>query len=83
MKHLLIGMVQGYRRWISPALPPRCKFYPSCSSYAITALSRYGALRGSALALYRLVRCHPWSLGGVDHVPTRGAHERKALQWTV
>lgn len=83
MKRILIFGIRGYRRWISPALTPRCKFYPTCSAYAVTALSTYGTLRGSALAVYRILRCHPWSLGGVDHVPTPGKHERKALTWTA
>lgn len=55
-------------RAIAPLRTPRCKFYPSCSAYAVEAIRRYGALRGGWMALRRLVRCHPWSVGGVDHV---------------
>jgi hypothetical protein len=64
-----------YRRLISPLLPQSCRFYPSCSAYAEQALKTHGVVRGSWLAVHRLARCHPWTPGGVDHVPpprTRG-----------
>ncbi len=67
----LIWLIRAYQRLLSPLLGPRCRFYPSCSAYAVTALERYGPLRGTWLAARRLVRCHPWSDGGVDHVPER------------
>ncbi|USQ80086.1 membrane protein insertion efficiency factor YidD [Ornithinimicrobium faecis] len=67
----LIGLVRLYQWIISPLLGPTCKFYPSCSNYAVTALSRHGVLRGTWLTVRRLGRCHPWSDGGVDHVPER------------
>ncbi len=66
---VLIGLLRGYQRVISPMTGPTCKYYPSCSSYAVTAIRRHGALRGTGLALWRLLRCNPWSLGGVDDVP--------------
>jgi putative membrane protein insertion efficiency factor len=69
MKLLLIILIRSYRRWISPVLPPRCRFYPSCSSYALEALQLHGALRGSLLTLRRLLRCHPFNAGGYDPVP--------------
>lgn len=59
----------AYRRWLSPALPARCRFYPSCSAYALQALDRHGAIKGSGLALWRLLRCHPFHPGGYDPVP--------------
>src|SRR4051794_22908001 len=65
-----------YRRFISPVLPQSCRFYPSCSAYAEQALKTQGLMRGSWLAIHRLARCHPWTPGGVDHVPpprSRGA----------
>lgn len=65
----LILAVRGYQIFVSPLLGPRCRFYPSCSAYALTAVQRHGALRGSWLAVRRLCRCHPWNPGGVDHVP--------------
>lgn len=65
---LLLG-VRAYQALLSPLLPPACRFTPSCSAYAATALERHGALRGSWLALRRLARCHPWNPGGYDPVP--------------
>jgi uncharacterized protein len=65
----LAAAVRFYRRFISPALPPTCRFYPSCSAYALEALQVHGALRGTRLAVLRLLRCHPWHPGGVDPVP--------------
>jgi uncharacterized protein len=64
-----IGLVRGYQRWISPALPPTCRFFPTCSAYAVEALQVHGLLRGTALTVWRLLRCAPWHPGGVDPVP--------------
>lgn len=66
---LLQGGIRGYQLLLRPLLPPACRFYPSCSHYALTALQRHGALYGSALALWRLLRCHPLHPGGYDPVP--------------
>jgi len=66
LRRVLAALVLGYQRWISPLLPARCRFYPSCSAYALQALERYGALKGSWMALKRLARCGPWSKGGYD-----------------
>ncbi|WP_116452068.1 membrane protein insertion efficiency factor YidD [Blastococcus litoris] len=65
----LLAGIRFYSRAISPALPPRCRFYPTCSAYAAEAIGRHGAARGSWLALRRLVKCAPWHPGGVDLVP--------------
>jgi len=65
----LVLLVRLYQRLVSPLLPPACRFYPSCSRYAIEALERHGALRGGLLALRRLGRCHPFHPGGLDPVP--------------
>jgi hypothetical protein len=65
----LIGMIVFYQRVISPMTPPTCRYYPSCSAYALTAIQRFGPFKGTWLAVKRLVRCHPWTAGGVDHVP--------------
>jgi putative membrane protein insertion efficiency factor len=67
----LLAVIRGYQRWISPALAPRCRFYPSCSAYAATAIGRFGAARGSWLAVRRLLKCQPFHPGGIDHVPSR------------
>jgi hypothetical protein len=72
----LIVLIAGYRRWISPGLPPTCRFYPSCSAYAVEALREHGLLMGTALAVWRLVRCAPWHPGGVDFVPLGRQHRR-------
>jgi hypothetical protein len=63
--------ITGYRRFISPLLPPRCRFLPSCSAYALEAVQVHGAARGSWLAARRLSRCHPFHAGGLDPVPAR------------
>ena len=65
----LLLAVRFYQRFVSPLRPPTCRFYPSCSAYAVTALSRFGPLRGGWLTIRRLGRCHPWTPGGVDFVP--------------
>ncbi|GAB2621816.1 membrane protein insertion efficiency factor YidD [Pseudactinotalea suaedae] len=68
---LLAGAVRGYQLIVSPWFAPRCRYYPSCSAYAIGALRTHGAIRGTGLAVWRVLRCNPWSHGGVDHVPPR------------
>jgi putative membrane protein insertion efficiency factor len=75
LARFLTTLVRGYQRYLSPALPPACRFTPSCSAYAVTALERYGAARGSWLALRRLARCHPWNPGGYDPVPDRNQRQ--------
>ena len=65
----LIGVIRVYQLVISPLTPPSCRYYPSCSTYAVVALRRHGLLRGGWLAVRRLARCHPWTPGGVDDVP--------------
>lgn len=67
MRTLLTAPIKFYQQWISPSFAPRCKYYPSCSSYAVTAIETYG-LKGVAMSAWRLVRCNPWSHGGVDYV---------------
>ena len=69
MRWLLIQSIKAYRYLLSPWLGAHCRFHPTCSCYAITAIERFGALRGSAMALHRLLRCHPWHPGGIDPVP--------------
>ena len=67
----LVWSVQLYQRTLSPLLGPVCRYYPTCSAYSVTALERYGPVRGLWLTVRRLGRCHPWAAGGVDHVPAR------------
>ena len=69
MKRLLIARVKFYRKNISPLRPPCCRYIPTCSQYALEALEKYGALKGSWLALRRFLRCHPFHKGGYDPVP--------------
>lgn len=69
MRKLLILFIRGYQYLISPLLGPHCRFYPTCSCYAHTALERHGVIRGGWLALRRLSKCHPWHPGGEDPVP--------------
>lgn len=66
---ILVGAVRAYQRWISPVRPPSCRFTPTCSAYAVTAIERFGPLRGSWLTARRLLRCGPWHPGGHDPVP--------------
>ncbi len=73
---LLRGLVRLYQLVISPFLPPRCRFQPTCSGYALEALASHGALVGGWLALRRFARCHPWGLWGYDPVPEAGARRR-------
>ena len=68
MKALFLAPIRLYQRFLSPVIPARCKYHPSCSHYAVDAVRRYGVLRGVVLAGWRLLRCNPWSHGGVDFV---------------
>ncbi|HZN54543.1 MAG TPA: membrane protein insertion efficiency factor YidD [Candidatus Polarisedimenticolaceae bacterium] len=65
----LAGLLRAYKRFLSPLLPPACRFQPTCSEYAVEAVETHGAVKGAALASRRLLRCHPWSAGGFDPVP--------------
>lgn len=76
---LLRGLVHAYRLAVSPFLPPSCRFWPTCSAYALEALEVHGALKGSWLAAARVCRCHPWHEGGVDPVPPRSDSSSSSL----
>ncbi|HET7061962.1 MAG TPA: membrane protein insertion efficiency factor YidD [Nitrosospira sp.] len=69
MSQIIIGFIKLYQYCLSPFLGPSCRFSPSCSHYACEALARHGAMRGSCLSIWRIMRCHPWSQGGDDPVP--------------
>ena len=78
LARMLLLPIVAYRQWISPALPARCRFYPSCSAYAIEAISTHGVLRGLGLATWRLLRCQPFNRGGYDPVPPRRANGKRS-----
>lgn len=71
MKRALLLPIRAYQRWVSPALPRRCRYEPTCSDYAAQSIRRFGPLRGLLLAAWRLLRCNPFSHGGFDPVPDR------------
>jgi uncharacterized protein len=62
----LVGLLRLYKRWLSPALPSACRYTPTCSEYAVQAIQKYGAVRGTILATWRVLRCHPWGGHGYD-----------------
>jgi len=68
-RRAVLGLLRFYKRFVSPLLPAACRFYPSCSEYAMQAVELHGVWRGAGLALWRLARCHPFSKGGYDPVP--------------
>ena len=80
MKWLFIGFVKAWRAIVSPWYGPCCRYYPSCSAYALEALQLHGAIKGLALSVRRLFRCNPWSRGGFDPVPGSPL-EIRAEQW--
>lgn len=69
MKRLVLALIRLYKRFVSPVLPPSCRFYPTCSEYMVEAVDRYGVVRGGWLGIKRLSRCQPWNPGGYDPVP--------------
>lgn len=71
MKYIAKFLISLYRKLISPLFPPRCKYYPTCSEYALYAYEKHGFIKGTILAVWRILRCNPWSNGGVDHVPDK------------
>jgi putative membrane protein insertion efficiency factor len=70
MARAVAFLIRLYQRFVSPLLGPRCRFYPSCSNYALQAVQQFGTLRGTWLTVKRLLRCHPWHPGGYDPVPS-------------
>ena len=75
MRRLLIAFIRIYQYVISPYLPPSCRYTPTCSSYAVESIGRFGVIKGSWLAMRRVSRCHPWHEGGFDPVPTQQKKE--------
>ncbi|MDO5374949.1 MAG: membrane protein insertion efficiency factor YidD [Staphylococcus rostri] len=74
MKSIFISCIRFYQRFISPLTPPSCRFYPTCSNYAVEAIQVHGALKGSWLAIKRILKCHPFHKGGFDPVPLKKDH---------
>ena len=83
MKSAIQFALRGYKRWISPMLPNACRFVPTCSEYAIEAVERHGALRGSWLAAGRLLRCHPFARAGFDPVPPESRSTQHVCNFAV
>ncbi len=81
MKSLALWVLRLYKRWISPSLPPSCRYLPTCSEYAMEAMERYGLLRGGAMAAWRVLRCHPFVKGGYDPVVKNPAPHREDEGW--
>lgn len=71
MKKLLIGIVHGYQKWISPLFPPSCRYQPTCSTYMIHAIEKHGVIKGVIMGMARIFRCHPFVPGGKDYVPDK------------
>lgn len=69
MKKLALGLIRFYKKFISPALPPSCRYYPTCSEYTYQAIEKYGVLHGGWMGFKRIMRCHPFTRGGYDPVP--------------
>lgn len=70
MKKIFIWLIKLYRKFISPLKPPCCRFYPTCSTYAVQAFEKHGVIKGLYLSIWRLLRCNPWNIGGIDYVPS-------------
>ncbi|MBU8850371.1 MULTISPECIES: membrane protein insertion efficiency factor YidD [Priestia] len=71
---LLLLLIKGYQKGISPFLPARCRFYPTCSQYGVESIKRFGAVKGSYLTIKRILKCHPFHPGGIDEVPEKKSH---------
>ncbi len=76
MKYPAMLLIKFYQKFISPLFPAKCKYHPTCSAYALTAFQRFGFFRGSLLAVWRILRCNPWSMGGIDPVPEKFTFKR-------
>ncbi len=77
LKRPLLWLIRFYRKHISPNTPPSCKFTPTCSQYGLEAIERFGALKGGAMTLWRILRCNPFSKGGYDPVPPKKTRKKK------
>ncbi len=77
LRRPLLWLIRFYRKHISPNTPPSCKFTPTCSQYGLEAIERFGALKGGAMTLWRILRCNPFSKGGYDPVPPKKTKQKK------
>ena len=77
IKKIVVTLIKGYKMFISPLLPPSCRYQPTCSTYAIQAVERFGVIQGGWLAIKRILRCHPFHPGGYDPVPHKHSLKRK------
>ncbi|WP_124054484.1 membrane protein insertion efficiency factor YidD [Arcanobacterium ihumii] len=82
VSHVFIALIQWYQRTISAGTPRRCKYQPTCSQYAVEAIQKHGPIKGTLLSSWRILRCNPWSKGGVDWVPERGQWPKKPMGLT-
>lgn len=80
MKNLIIYPVRFYQRYISPGLPPSCRYHPSCSNYMIGAVDKHGVFKGGLMGFARILRCNPWVKGGYDYVPDHFTFKRNPEQ---
>lgn len=69
MREFTVSILKFYKRWISPLFGQHCRFYPTCSEYAATAITEHGVFKGGWMSIHRIFRCNPWNEGGIDHVP--------------
>lgn len=76
MRTVAVAPIRAYQRFVSPLFGQRCRYYPSCSQYTVDAIQEYGVVRGVVLGTWRLLRCNPWSAGGVDHAHDQGVFRR-------
>lgn len=77
VERLIVGLIRGYQVGVSPFFPPSCRFFPSCSAYALEAVKIHGTFKGCGLALWRVCRCNPWNAGGIDLVPPVRSNRKK------
>ncbi len=83
LRRVAVAPIRAYQRLISPMVGPRCKYHPSCSEYAVQAITRFGILRGLVLAGWRLLRCNPWSHGGLDPVDDQRLFKQRTPATTL
>lgn len=81
MRYIALALIKFYQKCISPLFPAKCKYYPTCSHYAMGAFRKFGFFRGMYLSVWRILRCNPWSLGGIDYVPEKFSFRYKKIDY--